>query len=452
MSNPFDPPQHSTVAEITGDVIVVDEITANEITLSDTVYEDLRVGSASTEAIPGVIAPTFSQLSSDGLTPIDFSALFEAAQFFTIPANPIFDLNYTPITGLGWTVAVWAKQLLRVSNQNILQRTSGTGDFEIRINGSNGRVRVDNGPTAISFNAATTLPLNARVCLIITAEPDPVNIGREIISVYTGDPTVPKDSRDNLAPTVDTPLSNMNVACDNDGNAEFFFGQLDELRVWNKALDLAERQAYYNSNLGTTDPIAAANTLVRYAFNGDFTDSSGNGIDGVLPIPPLQVPDFSDGLVSSTLPGLGVYLPFFQPGMTESLHFQAQLPHSWKEGSPIEPHIHFACSDNSVGEVRWVLEYTIADFTPPSAVASTALSTFGTTVSLTSDARENQGQNVHSVASFGEIDMTGRGISTMLICRIYRDTTDTYPLGVFFQEIGFHYEVDSLGSQERYVK
>lgn len=447
-TTPFGIPQHRVRSEITGDAIIVDEITTNEITLSETVYEDLRVGSASTEAIPGVTAPTFSQLSSDGFTPIDFSALFEAAQFFTIPANPIFDLN----SGTGWTVAVWLKQLLRISNQNILQRTSGTGDFEIRINGSNGRIRVDNGPAAISFNAATTLPLNTRVCLIITAEPDPVNIGREVISVYTGDPVVPKDSRDDLAPTVDTPLSNMNVACDNDGNAEFFFGQFDELRVWNKALDLTERQAYYNSNLGTTDPVAAANTLVRYAFNGDFTDSSGNGINGVLPIPPLQIPDFSDGLVSSTLPGLGVYLPFFQPGMTESLHFQAQLPHSWKEGSPIEPHIHFACNDSSAGEVRWVLEYTIADFTPQTAAVGTALTTFGTTLTLTSESRENQGQNVHSVASFGEIDMTGRGILTMLTCRVYRDPTDTYPLGVFFQEIGFHYEVDSLGSRERYAK
>ena len=151
MSNPpFSIPSHNVSAEVNVDTLTTDNILTDNVELTESNFEDLRVGSASTESIPGVQAPGFSQLSSDGVTPIDQSSFYEASQFYSIPANLIFDLNYTPITGLGWTVAVWVKQLLRVSNQTIVHRTSGGGSFYIRIN-SNGRVRVDNGPSAISF-------------------------------------------------------------------------------------------------------------------------------------------------------------------------------------------------------------------------------------------------------------------------------------------------------------
>ena len=87
--------------------------------------------------------------------------------------------------------------------------------------------------------------------------------------------------------------------------------------------------------------------------------------------------------------------------MTESLHFSVQLPHAWKEGTQIEPHIHYCCSDNSVGNVVWKLEYVIADVTPPPSVSGTTNSTFGTTTTLTTDPLNNQGDNVHSVSTFG---------------------------------------------------
>jgi len=53
------------------------------------------------------------------------------------------------------------------------------------------------------------------------------------------------------------------------------------------------------------------------------------------------------------------------------------------------------------------------------------------------------------------IDGTGKTLSSMLICRLYRDpadAADTYPQDVAFLQFDVHYEIDSLGSETEYGK
>ena len=59
---------------------------------------------------------------------------------------------------------------------------------------------------------------------------------------------------------------------------------------------------------------------------------------------------------------------------------------------------------------------------------------------------------VNGISTTG-IDATGKNLSSMLICRLFRDVSNGYTgNGVFLLEIDFHYQIDSDGSHEQYTK
>ena len=63
----------------------------------------------------------------------------------------------------------------------------------------------------------------------------------------------------------------------------------------------------------------------------------------------------------------------------------------------------------------------------------------------------------HYITELSEIDGTGQGMSSMLLCRLFRDTagaggTDDYVGDAGLMEFDFHIEIDSFGSHEEYTK
>ncbi len=55
----------------------------------------------------------------------------------------------------------------------------------------------------------------------------------------------------------------------------------------------------------------------------------------------------------------------------------------------------------------------------------------------------------HHIAGFDAISGTGKGISSMLICRLFRDVSDpndTYGADAFVLEFDFHFQIDAPGS------
>ena len=56
----------------------------------------------------------------------------------------------------------------------------------------------------------------------------------------------------------------------------------------------------------------------------------------------------------------GVYQLAFDNTTDEELYFTAELPHGWKLGSTIYPHVHWSPEDTNTGNVVWGLEYTIS--------------------------------------------------------------------------------------------
>jgi hypothetical protein len=141
----------------------------------------------------------------------------------------------------------------------------------------------------------------------------------------------------------------------------------------------------------------------------------------------------------SFLGGLKVY-GFNGDATTEQMYFEVQMPHAYKEGSTIYPHVHWMPTTANTGNVVWQLEYVWA------AVDSV----FGSLDTLQTAAAATGGVAwKHHMTSFPPI--TGRpGLSSMLVCRLFRNpgyTGDDYEFDAGLLEVDFHYETDAIGSR-----
>lgn len=127
-------------------------------------------------------------------------------------------------------------------------------------------------------------------------------------------------------------------------------------------------------------------------------------------------------------------------GNEEHVFFTIQLPHGYMQGSSITPHVHWVPEDNTGGNVRWALTYTWADYNAVFLAEQTiyAVGAAGTTTDF------------HNRTYFSEISGAGKHISSMLLCKLQRnssDATDTYNgKSVYLLEIDFHVKLDALGS------
>lgn len=130
--------------------------------------------------------------------------------------------------------------------------------------------------------------------------------------------------------------------------------------------------------------------------------------------------------------------------------FTVQMPHAWKEGSRIYPHVHWVTETNAGINVSWALEYTWSN---PGEV-------FPTTSTITGNVPGVGSGNayVHNITPLGTDGISGKDglnnnhtLSSMLVCRLYRDS-DSYSGEAGLLEIDFHYQVDSDGSNQEYTK
>lgn len=141
----------------------------------------------------------------------------------------------------------------------------------------------------------------------------------------------------------------------------------------------------------------------------------------------------------------GVFTWQFPQNLDRELFFEAQMPHKWLEGSDIKPHVHWAPDTAGSGNVVWGLEYTVAR----------AFTVFPITSTLSVTAAAPGVAYQHTINGFGSISMVGNTISTMLLCRIYREGTnvaDTYGSDASLLEVDFHYQLDTPGSVQEFSK
>ena len=135
----------------------------------------------------------------------------------------------------------------------------------------------------------------------------------------------------------------------------------------------------------------------------------------------------------------------FSASAVNTIAIQAQLPHAWKEGSAIRPHLHWSAEDANAGNVVWEMKYKIAS-------VGEAFPALWTTLTVTDAA---DGADIHQIVGFAEIAMTGKTLSAMmliLISRLGNAVADTYAGTAKLNEFDIHYEIDSLGSDDEFIK
>jgi hypothetical protein len=129
----------------------------------------------------------------------------------------------------------------------------------------------------------------------------------------------------------------------------------------------------------------------------------------------------------------------------EYLYANIELPHSYKEGSDIEVHLHHArVSSAATGNVKWFVDYTICPV-------------IGAIVPMQSASvvKEVPAQNNTDVVTLVIIPGEGRKISDVISFRILRnptDVADTFNADILLLSFGIHYERDTVGSRQRYIK
>lgn len=136
----------------------------------------------------------------------------------------------------------------------------------------------------------------------------------------------------------------------------------------------------------------------------------------------------------------------FDPDSTERVFVTAQMPHGWKEGSEISPHVHWSPTDTDTGNVLWRLEYQMANIDGTFPGTWTALDIL--------DAGDGTADK-HQIAEWAAIDMAGMEMSCIIkfkISRIGGGPSDTYTADAKMLEFDIHYQIDSAGSRQEYVK
>lgn len=121
------------------------------------------------------------------------------------------------------------------------------------------------------------------------------------------------------------------------------------------------------------------------------------------------------------------------------MYFVVQMPHKWKEGSTIYPHVHYKYQ-TAVGTPNFIVKYKWYNTTGTTVMGwkwCPLTTTTGTT------------DNTVQMANGGSISGSGKTISSILICQVYLSGT---PTNVNAYQFDIHYEIDTEGSRTTTVK
>ena len=158
------------------------------------------------------------------------------------------------------------------------------------------------------------------------------------------------------------------------------------------------------------------------------------------PLTPAQInptnskPDFD-------YTNIGLLFP--QNDTTEYIVASFQMPHSYKEGSDIDPHIHLGQALDL--QAIFKLEYKWINIGDDANIS-------WTTLTLDTYVVEYVSGTLHQILKpSAHIDGTGMKISSILKVKLYRDD-NVYTGDILVSDLDVHYQEDSNGSTEEYVK
>lgn len=147
----------------------------------------------------------------------------------------------------------------------------------------------------------------------------------------------------------------------------------------------------------------------------------------------------------------GIYLLEFSDSDVLEAFANVHIPHSYRPGTMMYPHIHFSVQTNNAGTVRWGVEWTFAR-----RHDSTGLTAFPATQTIYIDfAVPANSANKHFVAEAAEgagIPGTDIEVDGMVMMRVFRDpahVNDTFVGSVWAITADMHHECDRASTPSR---
>jgi len=199
-----------------------------------------------------------------------------------------------------------------------------------------------------------------------------------------------------------------------------------------------------NQFVGATNKFGVGSNYTQFSNNGHMTMNGNATVFEDLVIPLTTAKQGAGGKPDFDYTNVG-YL-FDKNDISETLSFIVQLPHSWKEGSTIYPHLHF--KHQSAGTPTFVLTYSWFNV-DEAGIAPASTYTMGT---LKSGSPSDGDHWILQHATNAGISGSGKTISSILVCILHRVNNSTPNADVLAYQLDFHYEKDSLGSNTEYTK
>lgn len=209
----------------------------------------------------------------------------------------------------------------------------------------------------------------------------------------------------------------------------------------------------------------AGNTRIGDGVNNTYIEADGSlSYEGTATrYDDLRVPVFSTSRDGSNPPDFywfqdtsggggsgsqGVFAYWFSGSTQEEVYFIVQMPHGWKEGTDIYPHVHWSAKTNvGTNTVQWGLEYSWGNV--GATIGASTIITGNTPIAAVGSVDAYK----HAVTPLGTISGLNKNLSSLLICRLFRDAgSDSYGADAALFEIDFHYQIDSDGSRGQFTK
>ncbi len=133
----------------------------------------------------------------------------------------------------------------------------------------------------------------------------------------------------------------------------------------------------------------------------------------------------------------------FDSGGTEILYIIAQLPHSYKEGTNLCCHVHWNPTNTNTGNVLWRISYRWLNDEETAGAF--------TDVDITAVANGTAGKSQTDI--FADLVKADAVISSILDIKLQRiGGSDTYNADALLKEFDIHFEKNTLGSREPFIK
>lgn len=389
-------------------------------------WDDLRVSPNSLPSL-GVGSPTHVIVRDNGAITDSTAGIFNGtSSYATVP-------DYAALDAASMSVAMWIK-MDDIGTMEIVDR-NGTGGWEFYIVDDelifspDGDIAV-NGPgliTGASHLVVATIEDSAalvRIRLYI----DGIEVANKL-----------KNAQLDIASSDGLIIGRHHTG----GN--FFYGKIDDIQLYNVVLTQAQITEMYNHGDGTTTlPTGiteATDLITRFQDTPTNTATLGSGYNMTTTNLTL-----GPGLITTEHSSFGVATLSFAPSVSQSIFFSVQLPHMYKPGTDLHPHVHWMYGTSETDtSVVWGLEYVWTNINDSVGYTSILDNTFAT---------YNE-DSTHKVDELAHISGTDKRISSMVVCRLYREgdnAADTYSHSVYLGEFDFHYQLDTLGSNEEWVK